>query len=622
MRSLNFSQGLNSAIAKLNWILSLKKDIYFISELKMSNYLRSQAIETYLKTSKYGNFNFFYNSTSNSRGVGILYSNLLDINIHKITKDPTENFILLDVSINSFRLTLGSVYLPSGKDDTHVLNLTKEIDALDNYYKIVGGDFNFTPCHLPANLNIDLHNHKGCNPIASRRLQEWMKQSNLVEPFRSHHPQTRDFSFKIGKGSTASKSRIDFFFMNVEFLKILGKVGYEITPQPQFDHAATFLNFHKLIKHPYRIFISEWIADNDECLRLAKVTLINLINIYWVGMENEHIRSLIIKLNELNASIVSIRKYLSFDFDAMLTEVLLHHVKTFNDLYLDLNMTALLDPWPLSIAPSLALEIALNEIKMTASDFEKQNSLAKRREKEKLISRLNMAKNDPDYNSDLVKELENSLKTLLDDSKGILTPNVQLELKEMSSGNISVVSRSLNKKAQKNLNEVRDSLGNTFRNEEERSDYIVQFLTINTLLMTLCALEYNEGLYTNLTSDMTFPELTEVINSLNGGSAPGCDKVPATLLKKIAPAVIPLMLLAYNFVLKGLGDFSQSAKTAKVKLIPKNNHCHEIKNWRPISLTNNIFKIYSEVLAKRLAALLPTLLSLSQKAYLKSPIIS
>ena len=156
------------------------------------------------------------------------------------------------------------------------------------------------------------------------------------------------------------------------------------------------------------------------------------------------------------------------------------------------------------------------------------------------------------------------------------------------------------------------------------------FLTMNTLMMTLWAhsttkpppQSIKKVFFTNLTSDITFPELTEVINSLNGGSAPGCDKVPATLLKKIAPAVIPLMLLAYNFVLKGLGDFSQSAKTAKVKLIPKNNHCHEIKNWRPISLTNNIFKIYSKVLAKRLAALLPTLLSLSQKAYLKSPIIS
>ena len=77
------------------------------------------------------------------------------------------------------------------------------------------------------------------------------------------------------------------------------------------------------------------------------------------------------------------------------------------------------------------------------------------------------------------------------------------------------------------------------------------------------------------------------------------------------------MLLAYNYVLKGLGDFSKSAKTAKVKLIPKNNHYHEIKNWRPISLLNVDYKIASKALALRVENVLPVLIHYNQCGFVK-----
>ena len=41
-------------------------------------------------------------------------------------------------------------------------------------------------------------------------------------------------------------------------------------------------------------------------------------------------------------------------------------------------------------------------------------------------------------------------------------------------------------------------------------------------------------------------------------------------------------------------------RTASIKLIPKKGDCTQIKNWRPISLLSNVYKVFSKAFANRL----------------------
>lgn len=58
-------------------------------------------------------------------------------------------------------------------------------------------------------------------------------------------------------------------------------------------------------------------------------------------------------------------------------------------------------------------------------------------------------------------------------------------------------------------------------------------------------------------------------------------------------------------------------KSTFISLLPKKSVVEEIKDLRPISLSNTVFKAISKVLAERLKLLLPKLVSNSQTAFIK-----
>jgi Reverse transcriptase (RNA-dependent DNA polymerase) len=73
----------------------------------------------------------------------------------------------------------------------------------------------------------------------------------------------------------------------------------------------------------------------------------------------------------------------------------------------------------------------------------------------------------------------------------------------------------------------------------------------------------------------------------------------------------------YEVAKKGLAnntlpDFFMSAD---IKLIPKKGDLSNIKNWRPISLLSNLYKIVSRAINARLKAIAPRILSRAQKGF-------
>ena len=66
-----------------------------------------------------------------------------------------------------------------------------------------------------------------------------------------------------------------------------------------------------------------------------------------------------------------------------------------------------------------------------------------------------------------------------------------------------------------------------------------------------------------------------------------------------------------------LGSFKRSLNATFLALIPKKSDAIEVKDFRPISLVEGVYKILAKLLANRLRLVLHTIISPSQNAFVQ-----
>ena len=107
------------------------------------------------------------------------------------------------------------------------------------------------------------------------------------------------------------------------------------------------------------------------------------------------------------------------------------------------------------------------------------------------------------------------------------------------------------------------------------------------------------------------------IKALPFRRAPGPDGIPYEWYQTFADSLLPILLPLFNSVLSG-GPAPPSWSRTLVSLIPKpGRDLSSIANWRPITLANCDVKIFSRMLASRLASVLPYLVSPHQAGFVK-----
>ncbi len=97
-------------------------------------------------------------------------------------------------------------------------------------------------------------------------------------------------------------------------------------------------------------------------------------------------------------------------------------------------------------------------------------------------------------------------------------------------------------------------------------------------------------------------------------SAPGVDGLSNLFIKKYWQFLrIPLLKYANHCFLSG--HFTTNFRSAAIKLIPKKGSDSNIKNWRPISLLSNMYKIISRAINTRLNSVVNRICSRAQKGF-------
>jgi exonuclease III len=158
-------------------------------------------------------YKLHHNSTKSSRGVAVLFSNVLDYEILESVTDDIENVLLLRVRINGKELYIGSVYGPNDNECGNFFEIIRNmVHRWDNIPCILEGDWNATICYEDVHLNPDVLFMRSIpSRFRSERIADLCEDLDLSDPFRTLHPEDREFTYYPSGTQRKNRSRIDFF---------------------------------------------------------------------------------------------------------------------------------------------------------------------------------------------------------------------------------------------------------------------------------------------------------------------------------------------------------------------------------------------------------------------------
>lgn len=116
--------------------------------------------------------------------------------------------------------------------------------------------------------------------------------------------------------------------------------------------------------------------------------------------------------------------------------------------------------------------------------------------------------------------------------------------------------------------------------------------------------------------DFSEEEVKKAIDDLGQDRAPGPDGFPMSFYSKCWRTIkSDLMRIFHEFHMENKLD--SCLKNNFIALIPKRKEAEEVKDFRPISLVNSVYKIIAKVLAERLKTTLPHLISSNQSSFIE-----
>jgi hypothetical protein len=156
-----------------------------------------------------------------------------------------------------------------------------------------------------------------------------------------------------------------------------------------------------------------------------------------------------------------------------------------------------------------------------------------------------------------------------------------------------------------------ESLATEFFKELYTSDLEVQPEIAVDLLKKKINDQTNEGLCADFTDD----EISFALFQIGPTKAPGPDGFPASFFQRNWSTFKEDVIMAVkNFF--ATGSMPEGVNETSIVLIPKKKNPLSLKDYRPISLCNVIYKIVSKCLVNRLRPLLQDIISQTQSAFI------
>jgi len=113
-------------------------------------------------------------------------------------------------------------------------------------------------------------------------------------------------------------------------------------------------------------------------------------------------------------------------------------------------------------------------------------------------------------------------------------------------------------------------------------------------------------------------EALQALKQMKDGSAPGSDGLTTEFFKVFWSRLQHILVASFNASFED-GKMSTSQRNAIITLIHKGKHLprNELKNWRPISLTNVDYKLLAKCLAIRVSTVIKDIINCDQVGFIK-----
>ena len=139
---------------------------------------------------------------------------------------------------------------------------------------------------------------------------------------------------------------------------------------------------------------------------------------------------------------------------------------------------------------------------------------------------------------------------------------------------------------------------------------------LKELLQYRCSEE--DGRY--LDAEVTGEEIRKVLFSMPSHKSPGPDGFPSEFFRTAWPVVGHDFIVAVQSVFK-FSFLPKGVNSTILALVPKKEDSLEMKDFRPISCCNVLYKVVSKILANRLKRILPKIISENQSAFIEGRLL-
>jgi len=139
---------------------------------------------------------------------------------------------------------------------------------------------------------------------------------------------------------------------------------------------------------------------------------------------------------------------------------------------------------------------------------------------------------------------------------------------------------------------------------------------LQSLLQFRCSEEDQE----KLISEVTTEEVKAVTFKMSSNKSPGPDGYTVEFFKPAWPIIGEDVVVAVqSFFIKGF--LPKGINSTILALIPKKETAKEMKDYRPISCCNVLYKVISKLLANRLKDIMPQFIANNQSAFVKDRLL-
>ena len=574
LSSLN-CQGLGDKSKRKDVLNFLKQKKYSIYCIQDTHFMEKE--EKYIRT-QWGFECFFSSFNSQSRGVAIFLNNNFEYKLHRIKKDQEGNRLILDITIKDCRTTLINIYGPNRDTPRFFDQLKDDITEFNNERVIITGDFNLT-----MNPEVDTRNYVNINnPRAMETVKDLCAEFNIIDIWRELNMEKRQYTWRTKNNNKSA--RLDFFLISEQFFIETEEVDIETGYRS--DHSLVVLKLKGYKK--------------------------NKSNTFW----------------KFNNSLLKDPKYVKL-VKKIIEDVKKQYVvpnQTIDRQVNDINDSEIL----FTISDQLFLEMLLLEIRGKTISYSSFLQKQKNNKEKELIEEISMLEAQNEINNTILQEKKTELQEIR--KKKLEGSLVRSRAKWIDQGEktsryfCNLENRNYISKCMPNLWKTD---GTKTETEEEIINETKVFyeslynfkptenIDLNQMLPYQDIPKLNIEEKQNLEGLLKPEEVLCSLKNIKNNKSPGSDGFTAEFLKFFWKDIGTFVVRSLNNSFQK-GELSQTQKEGLITCIPKGEKDKQyLKNWRPISLLNVIYKLASACIANRIKTVLSKLINEDQTGFIK-----